>query len=215
MRVIDLMTTDVVTIGPDDTIKEAAQRMVRSRVSGLPVVDEDGRLIGIVTEGDFLERELDKESPTGGLRGGVAGSSANQALTVREVMTASVVTIAPDATLTEAARLMTAKAVKRLPIIDSSGGVAGVLSRADIVAAFTRPDEVIEDEIREDVVKRILFIDPESLTISVSDGIVAIGGELPTKTDARVLEELTRRLDGVVLVDSSLSWKVDDTKLPA
>jgi CBS domain-containing protein len=217
MRVIDLMTTEVVTIGPDQTIKDAARTMVNERVSGLPVVDDKGHLIGIVTEADFLEREIDKEAPSGGLLGAVFGPAARHpdAVTVREVMSAHPVTVAADATLTEAARLMATNSVKRLPIVDADGSVVGVLSRADIVAAFARPDELIDDEIREDVAKRVLFVDPETLDISVNDGIVALGGELPTKTDARIFEELCRRLEGVISVDSSLSWKVDDTKLPA
>lgn len=217
MRVIDLMTTDVVTIHPDQTIKDAARMMVNERVSGLPVVDDSGKLIGIVTEADFLEREVDKEGPSGGLLGAVFGPSERHpdAVTVREVMSANVITVASDATLAEAARVMAGNSVKRLPIVDADGKVLGVLSRADIVAAFARPDELIDDEIREDITKRILFIDPDTLDISVTDGIVALGGELPTKTDARILEELCRRLEGVVSVDSSLSWKVDDTKLPA
>ena len=217
MRVIDLMTTEVFTIGPDETIKDAARIMVNERVSGLPVVDDAGRLLGILTEADFLERELDKESPSGGLLGAIFDPSSRHgdAVTVREAMSTNVVTVASDATLAEAARLLAANSIKRLPIVDADGVVLGVLSRADIVAAFARPDEIIEDEIREDVARRVLFVDPDSLSISVVDGIVALGGELPTKTDARILEELTRRLEGVVSVDSSLTWKVDDTKLPA
>ena len=217
MRVIDLMSTEVVTIGPDETIKEAARLMVTERVSGLPVTDDKGHLIGIVTEADFLERELDKDGGGGGLLGAVFGPATRQpdAVTVREVMSANPITIASDATLAEAARVMATNSVKRLPIIEIDGSVVGVLSRADIVAAFARPDELIDDEIREDIAKRVLFVDPESLDISVNDGIVALGGELPTKTDARILEELCRRLEGVVSIDSSLTWKVDDTKLPA
>lgn len=217
MKVIDLMTTEVATIGADQTIKEAARLMVADRVSGLPVVDDAGRLIGIVTEADFLEREIDKESPSGGLLGAVFGAATSHAdaVTVREVMSSNVVTVAADAKVAEAARLLAANSIKRLPIVDGDGVVVGIISRADIVAAFARPDELIEDEIREDVARRILFVDPDSLAVSVTDGMVGIGGELPTKTDARILEELTRRLEGVVSVDSSLTWKVDDTKLPA
>lgn len=217
MRVIDLMTTELVTIGPDDTIKEAARLMVKERVSGLPVTDADGRLVGIVTEADFLERELDREGPAGGLLAAVFGPAGRQpdAVTVREVMSAQPITVAADATLSEAARLMATNSVKRLPVIDADGAVIGVLSRADIVAAFARPDELIDDEIREDIVRRVLFVDPDTLSIAVTDGIVALGGQLPTKSDARMLEELCRRLEGVISVDSTLSWKVDDTKLPA
>ena len=172
----------------------------------------------IETARESQKKALSKAfSGGGGLLGAVFGPATRQpdAVTVREVMSANPITIASDATLAEAARVMATNSVKRLPIIETDGSVVGVLSRADIVAAFARPDELIDDEIREDIAKRVLFVDPESLDISVNDGIVALGGELPTKTDARILEELCRRLEGVVSIDSSLTWKVDDTKLPA
>lgn len=216
MRVIDLMTADVVTVAADTPLKEAARRMVSSRISGLPVTDADGKLIGIITEGDYLHREVERERPhRHGLLDALLGGSHTlaDAETVGEAMSERVVTISPDASLAEAARVMSVRDVKRLPVVDDEGRLIGVLSRADIVAAFTRPDEVIEDEIREDVLRRILFVDPSSVGVAVLDGVVTLSGELPTRTEARLLEELTRRLDGVVSVESTLSWKIDDTKL--
>ncbi len=215
MRVIDLMTADVVTVQPATPLKEAARRMVRARISGLPVTDDDGKLVGIISEGDFLHREVARERPRRhGLLDALLGGdhSLAEAELVGEAMTEHVVTIAPDATLAEAARIMAAHDVKRLPVIDSDGRVLGVLSRADIVAAFTRPDEVIEDEIREDVIRRVLFVDPAELEVAVDDGVVTLAGELPTRTEARLLEELVRRLDGVINVVDRLRWQVDDTK---
>lgn len=217
MKVLDLMTTDVATAKVDTPLKEAARIMVRSRVSGLPVTDEHGVLVGIITEGDFLHRELELERPRrhgllDALLGGDAHSLA-QAETVGEAMQAPVVTVSADATLAEAARVMAAREVKRLPVVDGDGVVIGIISRADVVAAFTRPDEVIEDEIREDVVRRILFIDPDKIDVVVTEGIVTLAGVLPTRTEARLLEELSRRLDGVVAVESRLEWRVDDTRL--
>ncbi len=215
MRVIDLMTADVVTVQPATPLKEAARRMVRARVSGLPVTDDDGKLVGIISEGDFLHREVARERPRRhGLLDALLGGnhSLAEAELVGEAMTERVVTIAPDATLAEAARIMAGHDVKRLPVIDRDGQVLGVLSRADIVAAFTRPDELIEDEIREDVIRRVLFVDPADMEVAVDDGVVTLGGELPTRTEARLLEELVRRLDGVINVVDQLRWKVDDTK---
>ncbi len=216
MRVIDLMTAEVVTVHPDTPLKEAARRMVRSRVSGLPVTDEDGTLVGIISEGDFLHREVARERPRRhGLLDALLGGqhSLAEAELVGEAMTEMVVTIAPDATLAEAARVMANHDVKRLPVVDTEGQVLGVLSRADIVAAFTRPDEIIEDEIREDVIRRVLFVDPDDLEVKVDDGVVTLDGELSTRTEARLLEELVRRLDGVVNVLNRVRWQLDDTKL--
>ena len=216
MRVIDLMTTDVVTVATSAPLREAARIMVNQGVSGLPVTDESGKLIGIITEADFLRKELEREHTN---RPGLLHAlfdeeiSLAEAETVGEVMTESVVTIGYEATLAEAARVMTAEGVKRLPIVDAEGHLKGVISRADIVEAFTRPDDVIEDELREDVVRRLLFLDPGTLDIAVTEGVVHLGGELPSRSDARLLEEMTRRLDGVIRVDSTLTWAVDDTKM--
>ncbi len=216
MRVLDLMTIDVVTVRADDTLKEAARRMIRHRVSGLPVVDDHGKLVGIVTEGDFLAREMNRDHPEPpGLLSALFGAEEyhDEAVTVGEVMAKSVVTVSRDSSLSEAARMMAGHGVKRLPVVDGDGMLLGILSRADVVEAFTRPDELIEDEVREDVARRILFIEPDSITVDVKEGLVTLGGELASKTDARLLEELVRRLDGVVGVESRLTWKVDDTKI--
>src|SRR3990170_4410539 len=86
-------------------------------------------------------------------------------------------------------------------------------SRADVVNAFTKPDDVIEDEIREDIIRRLLFLTPEAIDVSVSQGIVTLSGELETRTEAHLLEELTRRLDGVIRVDSHLTFEVDDQRI--
>ena len=218
MKVIDLMTSDVVAVRPGTPLKEAARLMVTSRVSGLPVTDDAGVLVGIITEGDFLHREVERERPRRhGLLDALLGGahSLAEAELVEEAMSTGVVTIPPEATLADAARVMAAREVKRLPVVDDRGRVLGVISRADIVAAFTRPDEVIEDEIREDVIRRILFVDPATVDVAVEDGLVSLAGELPTRTEVRLLEELSRRLDGVVAVSNELTWRLDDTKLPS
>jgi len=132
---------------------------------------------------------------------------------VAEVMTRSVVTITPEATVSEAARVMGRRNVKRLPVVDLEGDLVGIVSRSDIVGAFTKPDDIIEDEVREDVIRRLLFLDPELVEVSVSDGVVSLSGELENRSEAHLLEELTRRIAGVVRVESHLLYKVDDRKL--
>jgi len=133
--------------------------------------------------------------------------------TVAEVMTRSVVTITPEATVGEAARVMGRRNVKRLPVVDLEGELIGIVSRADVVGAFTKPDDVIEDEVREDLIRRLLFLDPSLVEVSVSDGVVTLEGELENRTEAHLLEELSRRIAGVVRVESRLRYKVDDRKL--
>lgn len=216
MKVRDLMTTDPITTTPDTPLKEAARLMVRHKVSGLPVVS-GGRVVGIVTEGDFLRQAANRDQPYRfSLLDALFGdepTAAPAAETVGQVMTEQVLTVAPDASLTEAARIMASRRVKRLPVVGPDGGLLGVISRADVVNAFTKPDEVIEDEIREDIVRRLLFLDPGAVQISVKDGVVSLSGELENRTEAHLLEELTRRLDGVIRVDSQLSFEVDDQRI--
>jgi CBS domain-containing protein len=211
------MTTDPVKVTGDTRLKEAARLMVRHRVSGLPVVDGAGRLIGIVSEGDFIRQEAGRDKPHGvSLLDAVFGEGELQAVgaeTVAEVMTRSVVTITPEATVGEAARVMGRRNVKRLPVVDLDGELIGIVSRADVVGAFTKPDDVIEDEVREDIIRRLLFLDPDLVQVSVNDGVLTLEGELENRTEAHLLEELARRIAGVVRVESRLRYKVDDRKL--
>ena len=217
MKVRDIMTTDPVKVTADTRLREAARLMVRHRVSGLPVVDEGGKLIGILSEGDFIRREAGRDRPHGvSLLDAVFGEGELQpvgAETVAEIMTRSVVTITQEATVGEAARVMGRRNVKRLPVVDLEGELIGIVSRADVVGAFTKPDDVIEDEVREDLIRRLLFLDPELVEVSVSDGVVTLEGELENRTEAHLLEELSRRIAGVVRVESRLLYKVDDRKL--
>ncbi len=200
MRVVDLMTTDVIRVSPDTRIKEAARLMFRHRVSGLPVVDADGRLSGIITEADFLRMEVARDE----------ADDPQPVETVGEVMSGGVVTIAPDAEITDAAKTMVVQDVKRLPVVDEDNKMLGIISRLDVVAVFTRPDEVIEDEIREDLLRRVLFVDPDDVGVEVVGGVVTFRGEIGTRNESRILEELSRRLDGVMRVDNQLTWRIED-----
>ncbi len=198
MDVRDLMTTDVVAVAKTTSIRDAARLMFRYRVSGLPVVDVEDRVLGIITEGDFLQMEIERVE---------TGVIPDQ---VGDVMSSPVETIPPDMDVIGAARFMQAQNVKRL-IVAEDERMVGIISRADFVAAFTRPDDLIEDEIREDLIRRVLFVDPETVEVEVSNGVVTLMGSIGTRTEARLMEELARRLDGVVEVRSNLTWRIDDT----
>lgn len=200
MHVRDLMTTDVVAVAPTTSIRDAARMMFRYRVSGLPVVDPEGHVLGIITEGDFLAMELKR------------ADGGDTPEFVSEVMSHSVLTVSPDLEVMDAARYMFEHDVKRVVVVED-GTMTGIISRFDIVAGFTRPDDLIEDEIREDLIRRVLFVDPSTVDVSVSNGVVKLFGKIGTRTEVRLMEELTRRLDGVVDVDNELEWRIDDTDL--
>jgi len=198
MHVRDLMTTDVVAVAPTTSVRDAARMMFRYRVSGLPVVDPDDHVLGIITEGDFLAMELERAEK---------GTAPE---TVEEVMSHSVLSVEPGLEVIEAARFMHTNDVKRVLVIEDDRMV-GIISRFDIVAGFTRPDDLIEDEIREDLIRRVLFVDPETVSVEVHNGVVTLVGRIGTRTEVRLMEELTRRLDGVVDVNNQLEWRIDDT----
>lgn len=214
MRVRDLMTADVITVGRDASLKEAARRMIEAGVSGLAVTDDDG-LAGVITEADFVKSESDRRPKK---RARVLSWFSHDVEVpklerlVGDVMTSDVVTISPEADHAEAARLMQTKRIKRLPVVDD-GELIGIVSRSDILRAFARPDESIIGELQEHVMRKVLWIDPKRVAAHVVEGNVVLEGQLETKSDAVLLEDLAGRLDGVVSVKSRLTWEVDNTKL--
>ncbi len=211
MRVLDIMSIDVLTVSPEESLKAAARLMVERGVSGLPVVNAEGKLVGIITEADFLEREADRSHRR--LLDALMHKpdTVSEAETVGQVMSTHPVVIYPEASVTEAARVMSHHHVKRLPVVNDEGRLQGIISRGDVVTVFTRPDDVIEDEVREDIIDRVLLLDGDSIDVTVDEGMVKLSGRLPTRTDKRLLEEMVRRVDGVVSMESDVTFEIDDT----
>lgn len=211
MKVKELMTQQVVTASPGMSLKEAARIMVNHKISGLPVVDVTGCLIGMVSEGDVVHQESIRRP--GSSLASLFRSSPRPALSVDEAMTTKVVTVGPDIDHAEAARIMEAREVKRLPVVDADNKLVGLISRSDLLRAFGRSDADVKDEILSDVIERILWLDGGGVDVNVVDGEVSLHGTVPTRSDARILEEMTRRIDGVVRVDvSDLRFDVDDSR---
>lgn len=217
MQVREVMTTDVMTVGPDIGLKAAARLMIDRGISGLPVVDDAGKLVGIITEADFVKQEADRSHRRyRRLLDALFGEREHHlgGETVGDAMTRHPIVIDPETRVAEAAREMADRGIKRLPVVNDAGELAGIVSRADIMAAFVRPDDVIAAQIREDVIERILMIDPATVKVEVTEGVAVLAGTVPTRTDARLLEELTRRLEGVVRVASDVGYDMDDSKAP-
>ncbi len=213
MRIRDLMTTDVITVGPDSSLKEAARRMLADGLSGLPVTDE-GRLVGIISEADFLATEAERgaRKRAGLLRLFVRENGVpSHQRTVGDVMTHNVQTVSPDASHVDAARMMEVNRVKRLPVLEE-GAVVGLISRSDILRTFVRPDQEIVEEIRVNVMRKVMWVDPERVAITCDDGNLVLVGNMETKSDVELLVELTKRLDGVASVESRLTWEIDNTE---
>ncbi len=210
MKVREVMTTAVVTTTPDESLKSAALALARNGISGLPVVDGDGTVIGVLSEADILVKEgdphreqsgflhwlLDPDDPWLGTR--------FEATTVADAMSSPVLTIEPDRPITEAATRMVEEDVNRLPVVDADGKLVGLVSRGDLVRAFTRSDDEIRQEILDDVVRRALWMEDDGVRVSVDDGVVTLAGTVATRADAELLPTFVRRVPGVVSVESSL-----------
>jgi CBS domain-containing protein len=211
MRVKDVMTTEVATVRSETTLKVAAEILVRRRISGLPVVDAERHVIGVLSEGDILFKETGEAEPKSMLERWLlfplpAVPSKLEARTAGEAMSAPAVTIGPKQQLTDAANTMIDERVNRLPVVDDAGKLIGIVTRADLVRAFVRSDEEITKEIREDVIFRTLWIAPDSVEVVVEDGNVRLTGQVETRADAELIPAFVQRVPGVVSVLSKLRW---------
>jgi CBS domain-containing protein len=147
----DLMTTQVVTVGPATPFKEIVARLAEHRVSAAPVVDEAGRVLGIVSEADLLLKEEfpnpDQDIPLIWTKRRRLEREKAAGSTARDLMTVALVAISPDATVAEAARRLHRAQIKRLPVIGQGGRLVGIISRGDLLKVFNRPDHAIQREI--------------------------------------------------------------------
>lgn len=213
--VSDVMTRTVVSVNAFTPFKEIVRRMHEYRVSAVPVVDEDHIVLGLVSEGDLiLKEDADLEGPPRALdmaqrrrdRSRAAGRVA------AELMTEPAITIGPDATLGDAARLMHHRTVKRLPVVDpAEKTILGIVSRADLLKVFLRDDAEIARELREDVIRRTLWIDPDTTRILVRDGIVTMEGQVEHRDLSSFIERLALETEGVVAVENRLTYQAAES----
>jgi CBS domain-containing protein len=201
--VSDVMTHTVIAVGRDTPFKEIAGLIDQWKVSALPVLEGEGRVIGVVSEADLLP----KEEFRGGNDEGADRSERQKAaaLTAGELMSSPAVTVHPDAFVTEAARIMARRHVKRLPVVDAVGMLQGVVSRSDLLKGFLRDDEEIAEEIRHSVLGHLPVTTP--LTISVAEGVVTLGGSLPDRTLVPIVARAVRAVEGVVDIRLDLTHR--------
>ncbi|MES1248815.1 MAG: CBS domain-containing protein [Actinomycetota bacterium] len=214
MKISELMHRDVISVSPETTLKEVARLLVEHRISGVPVCLADGRVAGVVSEADILVKEQAQPIEVTGFLGRILDSAYGDhdrfdARTAGDAMTSPAITVSPQQDVVEAARMMTTKRVNRLPVVDGSK-VVGILTRADLVRAFDRPDTALAEEIADDVLLHTLWIEPGSVEVEVEDGVVKLAGRVETRTIAEMVGAYVRRVPGVVSVDSQLTWAFDD-----
>ncbi|MFF8598010.1 CBS domain-containing protein [Streptomyces sp. NPDC015232] len=205
--VADVMTKKVVAVLPDADFKEIVTTMQRWQVTAVPVVEGEGRVVGVVSEADLLLKEefhdhrlglveqlrrLDATAKAGARRAG-------------DLMTSPAVTVAPEASLPQAARLMATHHVKRLPVVDTGGVIQGIVSRSDLLKVFLRPDEELAAEVRRDVVEHLFPLSHRRVEVRVDAGVVTLSGEIRDGTLVPLAERLTRAVEGVVDVRCELT----------
>ena len=203
----NVMATRVVAVRKNASFKEMIVRMRRSGISALPVVDDDGGVIGVVSQADMLDKEADLATSDGPLASVLRFGDHEKAagVTAAELMTSPPVTAGPDTPLAEAARLMRDHRVKRLPVINATGRLIGVVSRGDVLSVFARPDADIQREAAEEMIAESFVTDSRGLGITVHDGIVTLTGRPETPQAGRDLVEAVLHIDGVIAVRDQLS----------
>jgi CBS domain-containing protein len=204
----DVMTTRVVAVTKDASFKEMIIKIRELRISAFPVVDHEGRVIGVVSEADMLNKEADLAADVGPLANILRfrDRPKSAAVTAGELMTSPPVVIGPDAPVTEAARRMRDRRVKRLPVINGSRHLIGIVCRSDVLSTFARPDAEIRQEAAEEAIAESFLVDVQPFAITVHDGVVTLAGRPENDQAGRELVERVRHIEGVVAVRDRLTY---------
>lgn len=204
--VADVMTARVIAAHEEAEFKRIVEVMRANHVSALPVVDSHNRVLGVVSEADLLIKEAEAAPQRAGWRWLLPGTERKaEAVLAKDLMTRPAVTIGREATVAEAAGLMSARRIKRLPVVDDAGHLMGVVSRVDVLSVYSREDHEIRDEIIHGVIAGDVALNPLTFEVQVSSGVVTISGEAESKDAASRLLDAIRHLEGVVQVRDRLS----------
>jgi CBS domain-containing protein len=211
MRVEKIMTRDVLTVAAGTPLKEVAALLAANHISGVPVADPDGTVLGVVSEADILCKEEGFPPNPGRVSGWLLRRMDGEldkigARRAADAMTAPALTVRPAQQVSEVARLMVGHRINRLPVV-ADGRLVGIVSRADLVRAFNRPDVELEHEIREEVLFGVFVLSPDAFDVTVKDGVVRIEGTVRTAVDAESITRHVRGVPGVLDVTSELDWR--------
>jgi CBS domain-containing protein len=209
-----VMTTKVITATTATTFRELVELLERNRVSALPVIDQQRRVVGIVSEADLLIKQAyphgDSDADTlEALRhprrfGKAEGTRAG------EVMTSKVVTVPLGTPVAAAARLMIRLGIKRLPVVDDQGRLAGIATRGDLLKAFLRPDPALAWQIQHSVLEDRFGDQAARVQVKVRDGMVVLTGALQRRSQVNALVREVQAVEGVAGVNADLTWEADD-----
>ncbi|KAB1976710.1 CBS domain-containing protein [Streptomyces triticiradicis] len=218
----EVMTREVVEAHRETSFKDVARLLDRHRISGLPVVDHDDKVVGVISETDLIRRQAARSVPGRGrrlwipaLRRSVRRTAAvARATRAQELMSTPAITVHPEQRVEDAARIMERRGVERLPVVDEEDRLIGIATRRDLLRVFLRTDEEIRQDVIDDVLTRALRLPPRIVVVSVLDGMVTLEGRLEHRSDIPFAIQLTWRVDGVVGVVNGLTFRIDDTRPP-
>lgn len=222
MKASDVMQREVITVTPETRVEEALRVMVRHHISGLPVVDETGTAVGILSEGDLLRRvELGTETRLSAWRAWVAAPgreagnyARSHARRVEEVMTAPVICVPPDTDLADVVALMESRRIKRIPVVENRR-IVGIVTRADMVRALERllprgdTPPVADAELRRRVLASLAeqpWARRIGLEVKVSSGVVELAGVVVDEREREGVRVLAENTPGVRGVIDHLLW---------
>ncbi|WP_415949455.1 CBS domain-containing protein [Streptomyces sp. KLOTTS4A1] len=219
-KIGSVMTGDVVRAEFGTPFKEVARLLNRHRISGLPVVDGDEKVIGVISETDLLVREARAPLPDPAKRriewplpGRNRRRAKAHARIAGRLMSEPAITVHADASIAEAARTMARHRIERLPVVDEEDRLVGIVTRRDLLQIFLRSDREIRREVAEDVLVGALLLAPDRIGVEVDDGVVTLTGQLERRSEIPLALSLTRQIDGVVGVVDKLTYRIDDTRL--
>jgi CBS domain-containing protein len=218
MRIEDVMTSSVVTASPDTPLKTVAQQLSENRISGVPVVNDDGEVVGVISEADLLVKEAGSMPRRTGVFARLLDSTDPkeqmklEARVASDAMTTPAVTVAPYLAIASAAARMLECGINRLPVV-RSGKLVGIVTRADLVRAFARSDEQVLAEVREQVDYFLALAgDFSQVEANLTDGELKLSGSVRRRSSAEELPRFLGKVPGVVGVVSELTWLEDDSR---
>ena len=212
--VSEVMTHDVITASPQTTFKEVVRLLDENHISGLPVVDGSGRLVGVISEADLLNKAEKREPDAYVLesRRHRLDRSRASALDVASAMSRDVVTVRADAPIALAAREMHARGFKRLPVVDADGRLVGIVSRGDVLKVFLRTDTDLANEVRRILDHAQREFGASGLEATVNGGVVDLLGSLRSKNQVEATVRAVAGVDGVIGIQSRITYELEDVE---
>ncbi|MEU3143029.1 MULTISPECIES: CBS domain-containing protein [unclassified Streptomyces] len=198
------MTRNVVQARRTTPFKEVVRLLDHHRISGVPVLDADDKVLGVVSGTDLVRAQAHR-----------AGSGPVRAVTAADVMSSPAVTVHPEQTVPDAARLMERRGVERLHVVDEEDRLIGIATRRDLLRVFLRTDDDIRHQVTEEVLVGVLGLPAEAVRVFVRDGVVTLDGRVELRSQVPEAVHAAWRLEGVVEVMNALTFRVDDCAPPA